>query len=92
VFWLHVPHGLQEVFYSVANSAQRPHKIYTGYVRRLLVTALPFAVVISFPVQALFEGPSVGLVLHTAAVVVGMFLFLLWLWRRALRSYVSASS
>lgn len=92
VFWLHVPHGLQEVFYSVANASQRPHRIYTGLVRRLLVTVLPFAIVISFPVEALFSGPSAGLVLHTAAVVGGMFAFLLWLWRRALRAYVSASS
>lgn len=93
VFWLQSPAGLREVWWSLASFANRPHDIYSGWLRRLFVTVLPVAFVVSYPVHTLFEGTDGGRVLlHMAAVVVGAFAFLLWVWRRALRSYASASS
>ena len=92
VFWLQSPGGLREVFWSASGTVNRPHRIYTGWVWWLLVSILPFAFVVSVPVQALFEGLTWGLALHGAAVVGCAFSFMLWLWKRALRSYASASS
>ena len=92
VFWLHSNEGLNQVFFSVEHFAERPDGIYTGWTRRILVSVLPFAVTASFPARILFEGPRPGLLLHLAAVASGAFLAMLWLWRRGLRAYTSASS
>ena len=92
VFWMHGGSGVREIFWSLHTFSHRPHRIYTGWVRRLLVSILPFAFITSVPVSVLFDGPSAGVLLHTAAVVGGAFAFMLWFWRRGLRAYASASS
>lgn len=93
VFWLQSPSGLREVWWSLASFANRPHAVYTGWVRRLFATALPVAFMVSYPVHSLFHGTEGGRVLlHLAAVVAGSFGLMVWLWHRALRSYSSASS
>jgi len=92
VFWLHSRAGLREIGWTVQRFGSRPHGIYTGWVRRIVVSVLPFAFVASYPVKGLLEGMTAELLLHTAAVVTGSFLFMLWLWSRGLRAYASASS
>ncbi|MHC4548377.1 MAG: ABC transporter permease [Planctomycetota bacterium] len=92
VFWLQSRAGLREISWSFSRFGSRPHRIYTGWVRRVLVSVLPYAFMASYPVFMLLEGMTPRLLLHTAAVVVGPFLFMLWFWSRALRSYASASS
>ena len=72
VFWLHSPGGLREIWWSIHSFANRPHRIYTGIVRRLFVTAMPLAFIVSYPVESLFTGTEGGRVLlHLAAVVEG---------------------
>ena len=92
VFWLHSRMGVREVFWSLQHFANRPHGIYTVWVRRVLVSILPLAFISSVPVTALFEGASPGLLLHVAAVVVLPFVFMVWFWKRGLAAYSSASS
>jgi viologen exporter family transport system permease protein len=92
VFWLHTAHGLREIYFSLSIFAHRPHGIFTGWMRRVLTSILPFALVVSFPTRALFEGVTTGLVVHMAAVSAGLLVVLVWLWRRGLRAYASASS
>ncbi|MGQ0614370.1 MAG: ABC transporter permease [Planctomycetaceae bacterium] len=92
VFWLHSASGTREIFFTLSRYSQKPHKIYSGIVLRLLVTALPFALIASFPVQALFHGADLALVAHVLAVVVGLFALLLLAWKRGLAAYASASS
>jgi len=92
VFWLQGPHGLRDVYWSMSGLAHRPHRIYQGWLRRVLTTVLPFSLFVSFPADALFSGPSAGLLLHVAAVAVIGFAVLLLVWRAALRAYASASS
>ncbi|MHC5012718.1 MAG: ABC-2 family transporter protein, partial [Planctomycetota bacterium] len=70
----------------------RPHGVYTRWFRRFLVSLLPFALVVSVPSQALFEGYTARVMFHMVGVALGLFLFLLWFWRRGLRAYASASS
>lgn len=92
VFWLHTSGGLREVYWALDRYTSRPHGIFTGWVRRMLVSVLPFSLIVSFPTAALFQGPSWRLLGHlvgvTGAAVIGM----LWLWSRGLRAYASASS
>jgi len=92
VFWLHTTHGLREIYFSLDRFSGRPHGIYRGWVGRILTSIVPFALIVSFPVSVLFEGPSLGVVLHMLAATVGVFIVMLWLWRRGLRAYASASS
>lgn len=91
-FWMHTSHGLREIFFSLTEVITRPSGIFTGWVRRLLVTVLPFAVIASFPARALFEPDRGPVILHLLAVTAAAFLAVLLAWRAGVRSYVSASS
>ena len=92
VFWMHTGSGLRDLFWSMDAYTARPVGVWTGWIRRTLVSILPFSVIISFPVRALFDGSILPSALHMLAVAVGAFLVLLWAWSRGLRAYASASS
>jgi ABC-2 type transport system permease protein len=91
-FWLQSRAGLRDIGWSLSRFGSRPHRIYTGWVRRILVSALPFAFVASYPVKGLLEGMTAELLLHTAAVVLGGFVAVVLFWRMGLKAYASASS
>ncbi|HKS17316.1 MAG TPA: ABC-2 family transporter protein [Planctomycetota bacterium] len=91
-FWMHTSHGLREIFFSLVETTTRPVGIFSGWVRRLLVTVLPFAVIVSFPTRALFESDRWPVVLHLLGVTAAGFLAVLAVWRAGVRSYSSASS
>jgi ABC-2 type transport system permease protein len=92
VFWVHSGTGLRDVFWTIDAYTSRPVGIFRGWVRRALVSALPLALVVSYPTRVLLEGPSLSLVLHVVGVATAAFLVLLWVWSRGLRAYASASS
>ncbi|MBI4564185.1 MAG: ABC-2 family transporter protein [Planctomycetes bacterium] len=91
-FWMHTSHGLREIYFVLGETMTRPVGIFTGWVRSVLVSILPFGVIVSFPAKSLFEGASPGPLLHMAAVTAAAFLAMVGMWRWGLRSYVSASS
>lgn len=92
VFWLHSAGSLHSIFYSFSRCMERPDRIFTGWMRRLLVSAFPFCLMASFPARTFLEGPRAGILLHFAAVTAAMFLFVLWVWGKGMRAYSSASS
>lgn len=92
VFWLHSARGLGEIFFAAAKYSERPERIFKGYLRRALVSLMPFSLVASRPAQVLFEPTDWVSVGHIVLVTFLAFLFLLWFWRSALRAYSSASS
>ncbi|HWP83849.1 MAG TPA: ABC-2 family transporter protein [Terriglobia bacterium] len=92
VFWMHSAAGLREIFFSMEQYVTRPHGIFRGWFSRLLTTLLPFALVVSFPTRALFEGLTLGLLLHLLGVTAAAFAVMLAMWRAGLRAYSSASS
>jgi ABC-2 type transport system permease protein len=92
VFWMHASGGLRELFWSLDRYTQRPHGIFTGWVRKMLVSLLPFALIVSYPTMALFDGLTWSLFAHMAGVTAAAFLFMVWLWTRGLKAYASASS
>ncbi|MCB2154654.1 ABC-2 family transporter protein [bacterium] len=91
-FWFHSHFGLREVFFNVQRYMERPDQIFYGFVHRLLISILPFALIISYPTHILFTGVTVTRILHIVAVLIGMFAFLVWFWNKGLRAYSSASS
>jgi ABC-2 type transport system permease protein len=92
VFWIHSGTGLRDVFWTLDAYTSRPIGIFTGWVRRMLVSILPLALVVSYPTRALLEGPSWSLVLHVVGVAAVAFAVLLFGWKRGLLAYSSASS
>jgi ABC-2 type transport system permease protein len=92
VFWLHSGRGLDELNFTIEKLAERPHQIYTGWLRGLLLTFVPFALLSSVPSHALFSGLTLEGLLHMTAVTAGLFAVAVWFWRRGLRVYSSASS
>ncbi len=92
VFWMHNASGLRETYFGLGQLSGRPDGIFTGWVRRLLTSLLPFALIISFPTRALFDAEVGSVVLQMLAVTGGLFGVLLLLWRFGLRAYASASS
>ena len=92
VFWMQSGTGLREIWFALERYAGRPDAIYTGWLRRILTSILPFALIVSFPTRVLFSGGILELISHMAVVTGIAFLALLLLWRTGLRAYGSASS
>ena len=92
VFWLHSGMGLREIWFSLERYAGRPDGIYRGWVRRILTSILPFALIVSFPTRVLFGGDMVAMLGYMTLVTALAFAVLLLLWRMGLRAYGSASS
>lgn len=92
VFWLHSARGLAELHYTADTLSERPHQIYPRWMRWMILSVLPLAFVSSVPSHVLFEGLTWQHALHATAVTAGLFLAIVFAWRRGLGSYASASS
>lgn len=92
VFWLHSNRGLGETFYVIEKYSERPDRIFHGWLRRLLVTVLPFSLLASFPTTLLFDGVTPRLLGHVLGVTALFFVAVRGFWHLALRNYSSASS
>lgn len=92
VFWIHSSRGLEDLYYTIDNLAERPHQIFPRWIRWAILTALPLAFVSSVPSHVLFEGLTIERLAHAAAVTLGLFAFVVFAWRRGLSAYSSASS
>ena len=91
-FWMQGGTGLREVFFVVDSANARPVGVFKGWAHRVFTVVLPLGVIVSFPVRILFEGPRPEIVLHVVAAAIGSFGVMLFVWRRGLRAYGSASS
>ena len=92
VFWLHSNRGLEMVFYHLVRFLERPDAIFTGWMRIILTTVLPFGLMVSFPARILFDGVQWNILLHLATVTVALSVAVYLFWRKGLRAYSSASS
>jgi ABC-2 type transport system permease protein len=91
-FWMHSSSGLREIFFSMEQYTTRPHGIFRGWLSRMLVTVIPFALIVSFPTRALFEGFSASLVFHMLGVTAVAFVVMKLFWDAGIKAYSSASS
>lgn len=92
VFWLHSGRGLDDLYYTMDNLAERPHQIFPRWLRWFVLTAFPVAFVSSIPSHVLFDGLTPPTLLLTVLVVGGIFGLVVLFWRRGVASYASASS
>jgi viologen exporter family transport system permease protein len=92
VFWLHSGSNLHGIFYSSARLVERPDRIYTGWVRKILVSVLPFCLMASFPARLFLEGWDWAIAGHILLAVAGLFGGVVLIWNAGLKAYSSASS
>lgn len=92
VFWSHSGRGMDQLFWPMTKIIERPDAIYKGWLRRILLSVLPLALVASFPARLVFESLSWEIFGHIFLVAAAFFGFVLFMWNLALRNYSSASS
>lgn len=92
VFWTQSRFGFHMLSEAFSKIIETPEGVFRGLSHFVLVTALPFLVISSFPAKALFGEADVVTILHSFCVTVLLAGFAVWLWNRGLRVYSSASS
>jgi ABC-2 type transport system permease protein len=92
VFWTQSARGFVDLFYTVGIAMERPDRIYRGFLRIFFTVIMPFCLIASYPVRVFLEGFQEGVLLHLTMVSLGLWIFMLSLWKRGLRNYASASS
>ena len=90
VFWLENADSMMTIYFEGVNFASRPHHIFKGAVRAVLMTVVPFSVYASIPAQALFEQVGWSSVAHVFLVVLFFLGLNQILWRQGLKRYASA--
>ncbi|MBC7659483.1 MAG: ABC-2 family transporter protein [Chitinophagaceae bacterium] len=90
VFWWENSDAMMAVYFEGVNFASRPHHIFKGFVRGILMTIIPFSVYASVPAQALFEQVGWSSVFHVIGVVLFFLGINLTLWNLGLRRYASS--
>ncbi len=91
-FWLHTGRGLDMVFFQLNRFLERPHTIFTGAMRIMLTSILPFGIMASYPATLLIDGFSWTIFGQFVGVMVLFSVIVNWFWNKGLKSYSSASS
>jgi ABC-2 type transport system permease protein len=92
VFWSQSGRGLLGLAWSLSKFMEKPHGVFSGVLRYLLLTILPFSLMASLPASYLFGEVNGGMVLHISVVTSLLFGLMVMCWRLGLRNYTSASS
>lgn len=92
VFFTQSGQGFGQLIWNLMKFGERPDRIFTGWMRRILVTIIPFSLVASFPTRLFLEEFDPMILLHTLTVSAVLFTILVTTWNFALRRYASASS
>lgn len=92
VFWTHSSRGFVDLFYALGLAMERPDKIFKGWLRVIFTTVLPFALIASFPTRLFLDKFEWQTLLHLTIVTISLWSVMLFVWRKGLRAYSSASS
>ena len=92
VFWFHSNTGFNEIFFSLRKTMERPAGIFTGIVKKILLSFLPFALIVSYPVKVLFSGLVITEFLYFIFIVIIANIIIHYFWNWGLKNYSSASS
>jgi ABC-2 type transport system permease protein len=92
VFFTQSSSGFGHLIWSLMKFGERPDRIFTGWVRKVLTTILPLSLIASYPTRIFIEDLDVSILFHTLLVSAIFFAVLVWAWNKSLRRYSSASS
>jgi len=91
-FWLVKVNNMAELFNSVYDAGRFPVTTYQGLIRLALTFIVPIAFITTFPAQSVLGRLDAITLLAAVAMGMGLFTASALFWRRAVRSYSSASS
>jgi ABC-2 type transport system permease protein len=92
VFWTDRSWAFSRLYYQFFAFATKPDAIYPKFIRYLILTALPFALIGSVPARALLYGLEPVEYIEIFVVLFIFFLLNSFLWKQGLKRYQSASS
>jgi ABC-2 type transport system permease protein len=92
VFWTGSPRGWGDLFFAASHVMERPDRIFKGSIRFIFTFILPFSVMASYPARFLLEKFDIFIPITLISLTIIFFLILLFIWKRGLRVYSSASS
>ena len=92
IFWTHSARGLQTIAWLINHTMEKPDRIFTGWVRRILVSILPFSLMASYPARLVLDDFEWGTLLHLVGVIAVFFVAITSFWKVGLKNYSSASS
>ena len=92
IFWTERGFAFSRLYYQFFSFATKPDLMYPGWIRYVILSALPFAFIGSIPARAILDGLSGSEYLLVAGVMTGFWIFNHFFWRAGLRRYQSASS
>lgn len=92
VFWLHSNRGLNDIYYSMRKTMERPSGIFSGLILKTLTSIIPFALVISYPVDVLLNGFEWKPFFYFTTITIIFHIGAHYFWHWGLKNYSSASS
>ena len=92
VFWTHSGRGFGDLYFKMHAFMEKPDRIFSGWLRRVLVTILPFSLMASLPAHALLEEWTWRLPLQVLGVTLLIWIAVVAFWKLGLKNYSSASS
>ena len=78
--------------HEILKFASRPDSIYTGLTRKLLFSLIPMALVASVPTRILLYGLDIQLIMIQCLISLIFVLLTIFIWKRGIIRYESASS
>lgn len=84
--------NLEYLFYQIYRLGMRPDAIYQPWLKYIVLTILPAAMIASVPARAIIDPPNRWLYVWAIALAITCAWLTTVHWKRALRSYASASS
>jgi ABC-2 type transport system permease protein len=84
--------NLQYLWYQIYKLGLRPDSIYSPWLKFVLLTFLPVAVIASVPARSLVEEPNFALFAYVIVLATGLLFISKRFWRYCLSKYTSASS
>lgn len=91
-FWAVKVDNLSYLFMSVFDTGRFPVTVYKGLLRFVLLYIFPIGLMTTLPASALIDLLAWQQTLGSLGLALLFLLFTRWLWKKALRSYTSASS
>jgi ABC-2 type transport system permease protein len=92
VFWTQSTKGFIDLFYALGLAMERPDKIFKGWLRIFFTFIVPFGLIASFPARYFIDGFETNVFVHLAGVSTALWMIVLFLWKKGLKDYASASS
>jgi ABC-2 type transport system permease protein len=92
VFWTDRGWSLSHLYYQFFQLATKPDTMYPSFIRNLIRSFLPFALIGSIPARAVLFGISYQEGLGVFFVLISFFGLNVFLWKKGLKRYQSASS